>query len=72
VAVSHGAPAPSPNALLQVTAALGAIADAVQVGQAPPAVDLPSDEPLRPVTDAVRSVLSVIASPKQPSAASQS
>jgi uncharacterized membrane protein YccC len=72
VAVSHGAPAPSPNALLQVTAALGAIADAVQAGQAPPAVDLPSDEPLRPVTDAVRSVLSVIASPKQPSAASQS
>ncbi len=65
VAVSHGAPAPSPDALRQVTAALGAVADAVQAGQTPPAVELPSDEPLKPVTDAVRSVLSVIASPKQ-------
>jgi hypothetical protein len=55
----------------QVTEALTAIADAVQAGQTPPAVELPSDEPLQPVTDAVRSVLSVIASPKQPSAASQ-
>ena len=63
VAISHGAPAPSPGAVRQVTAALDAVADAVQAGVAPPATDLPSDEALRPVTETVRSILSVLASP---------
>jgi uncharacterized membrane protein YccC len=71
VAISHGAPAPSPDAVRQVTAALEAVADAVQAGVAPPAADLPSDETLRPVTEAARSVLSVLASPAQPAADSR-
>jgi uncharacterized membrane protein YccC len=65
VAISHGAPAPSPDAVRQVTAALDAVADAVQAGVAPPATDLPSDEALRPVTETVRSILSVLASPER-------
>jgi uncharacterized membrane protein YccC len=68
VAISHGAPAPSADAVRQLTAALAAIAGAVQGGQALPGAELPPGEPLQPVTDAVRSVLSVIASPKRPAA----
>jgi uncharacterized membrane protein YccC len=68
VAISHGAPAPSPAAVRQVTSALDKIADAVQADVAPPgAIDLPSDEALEPVTDAVRAVLGVMTSPKEPS-----
>jgi uncharacterized membrane protein YccC len=48
VAIGHGAPAPSPGAVRQLTAALGAVASAVQDRVAPPAVtELPSDEPGR-------------------------
>ena len=65
VAISHGAPAPSPASVRQVTATLEAVADAVQAGQTPPPVELPSDEALLPVTEAVRPVLSLIAGPKQ-------
>lgn len=65
VSITHGAPAPSPGAVRQVTAALDAVAGAVQAGVAPPAAELPSDEALRPVTEAVRSVLSVLARPAQ-------
>jgi hypothetical protein len=68
VTIGHGAPAPSPDAVRQVTAALAAVADAVQAGLALPAAGLPDDDALRPVTEAVRSVLSVLASPAQPAA----
>jgi uncharacterized membrane protein YccC len=64
VAISHGAPAPSPASVRQVAATLEAVADAVQAGQTPPPAELPSDEALHPVTDAVRPVLSLIAGPK--------
>jgi len=68
VAVSHGAPAPSPAAVQQLTSALDNIADAVQAGVAPSAtIDLPSDEALEPVTEAVHAVLGVMTSPKKPS-----
>jgi hypothetical protein len=65
VAVSHGAPPPSADAAAQVSAALEAIADAVQAGRAPHVAELPSDESLESVTGAVRTVLSVIASPAE-------
>jgi uncharacterized membrane protein YccC len=71
VAVSHGAPAPSMAATAQVTAALDSVADAVQAGAPPPSADLPSDEALRPVTDAARAILGVLASPAKPAAASR-
>jgi uncharacterized membrane protein YccC len=68
VAISHGAPAPAPGAVYQLTAALDKIADAVQAGVTPPdTIDLPSDEALQPVTDAVRAVLGVMTGPKEPS-----
>jgi uncharacterized membrane protein YccC len=68
VAVSHGAPAPSPAAVQQLTSALDEIADAVQAGVAPSGtIDLPSDEALEPVTEAVHAVLGVMTSPKKPS-----
>ena len=70
VAISHGTPAPDPRAVRQLTAALGAVADAVQAGAAPCGIaELPSDQTLKPVTEAVRAVLGVLASPKQPSPA---
>ena len=68
VAIGHGEPAPSPHAVHQLTSVLGKIADAVQAGVAPSGpFDLPSDEALQPVTDAVRAVLGVMTSPKEPS-----
>jgi uncharacterized membrane protein YccC len=68
VAISHGAPAPSHRAVQQLTSVLDKMADAVQAGAAPSGpFDLPSDESLQPVTDAVRTVLGVMASPKEPS-----
>jgi uncharacterized membrane protein YccC len=69
VAVSHGAPPPSPDAVRQAAAALRGVAAAVTADVAPPAAELPSDEALRPVTEATRAFLGVIASPKQPPAA---
>jgi hypothetical protein len=67
VAISHGVPAPSPDAVRQLASALDAIADAVQAGVAPSRLpELPSDEPLRPVIEAVRAVLGVLAGPREP------
>jgi hypothetical protein len=67
VAISHGAPAPSPGGVQQLRSALDKIADAVEAGVAPSGgIELPSDEALQPVTDAVRAVLGVMASPKEP------
>jgi uncharacterized membrane protein YccC len=72
VGISHGAPAPRPGAVRQLTAALGAAADAVQADAAPSGLaELPSDQPLKPVTEAVRAVLGVLVGVKQPSPADQ-
>jgi uncharacterized membrane protein YccC len=69
VAISHGAPAPAPGAVRQLESALDAIADAVLAGVAPSGtMELPSDEPLQQVTEAVRAMLSVMVS-QQTSAA---
>jgi uncharacterized membrane protein YccC len=67
VAISHGAPAPSPDAVRRLASVLDALADAVQAGAPPSRLpELPSDEPLGVVTEAVRAVLGVIASPSEP------
>ena len=66
VAIRRGAPAPSPGAVRQLTAALYAVADAIDAGVPPRAGELPGDEALKPVTDAVRPVLSVLGSGPQP------
>jgi uncharacterized membrane protein YccC len=61
VAVDHGGPAPSPEAVRQLTAVLDRVADAVRTGtRLPLDIELPDDEALSPVTDAVRSVLAVV------------
>jgi uncharacterized membrane protein YccC len=62
----RGAPAPSPAAVHQLTAALYAIADAIDAGDPPRVGELPGDEGLKPVTDAVRSLLSALGSGPQP------
>jgi hypothetical protein len=65
IEIGQGAPAPRPEAVAQLTAVLDGVADSVQAGVQPAEVtNLPADEPLRPVTDTVRSVLHVIASPR--------
>jgi uncharacterized membrane protein YccC len=66
VAIRRGAPAPSPGAVHQLTAALYAVADAIDAGVPPRVGELPDDEALKPVTDAVRSMLSVLGSGPQP------
>jgi hypothetical protein len=66
VAISRGAAAPSPAAVHQLTAALYAVADAIDAGVPPRIGELPDDEALEPVTDAVRPVLSVLGSGPQP------
>ena len=66
VAIRRGAPAPSPDAVHQLTAALYAVADAIDAGVPPRAGELPDDEALKPVTDAVRPVLSALGSGPQP------
>ena len=60
VAISRGEPAPSPDAVHQLTAALSAVADAIDAGVPPRVGELPDDEALKPVTDPVRPVLSVL------------
>jgi uncharacterized membrane protein YccC len=67
VAIRRGAPAPSPDAVRQLTTALYAIADAIDGGAPPPVVELPGGEALKPVTDAVRPVLSMLGSGPAPS-----
>jgi uncharacterized membrane protein YccC len=69
VTISHGAPAPDRVAVHQLTAALDAVADAVKAGTPPRPTDLPSDPLLKPVTDAVRAVLAILA--RSPKSASQ-
>ena len=60
VAISRGEPAPSPDAVHQLTAALSTVADAIDAGVPPRVGELPDDEALKPVTDPVRPVLSVL------------
>ena len=66
VAIRRGAPAPSPDAVRQLTTALYAVADAIDAGVPPRVGELPGDEALKPVTDAVRPVLSVLGSGLKP------
>lgn len=58
-----GAPALDAAAVHQLTAALDSIADGVKAGRAPRPAELPADPALKPVTDAVRSVFALLASP---------
>jgi hypothetical protein len=61
VALGRGAAPPSAAAVHQLTGALRAVADAIETGTRPrPAGPLPADPQLDPVTDAVRSVLTVL------------
>jgi uncharacterized membrane protein YccC len=70
VAMWRGAPPPRPEAVTELMAALDAIASAVTAGVPPSGpADMPPDEALAPVTDAVRAVQGVIASPGRPPAA---
>jgi uncharacterized membrane protein YccC len=62
LAIRRGAPAPSPDAVHQLTAALYAVADAIDAGVPSRVGELPDDEALKPVTDAVPAVLSVLGS----------
>ena len=62
VAIRHGAPAPSPGAVRQLTAALYAVADAIDADVPPRIGELPGGEALKPVTDTVRPVLSALGS----------
>jgi uncharacterized membrane protein YccC len=63
VAIAGGAPAPSPEAVRQLSTTLGAVANGVDRGCPPTAAgNLPDDPALGVVTDAVRSVLTVLAS----------
>jgi uncharacterized membrane protein YccC len=63
VAISHGAPVPSAGAVRQLESVLDAIAESVLAGVAPSGtMELPADEPLQPVTEAVRAVLGVMVS----------
>jgi uncharacterized membrane protein YccC len=61
VTMRHGEPAPDPGAVHQLTTALDTMADAVKAGSPPRPTELPSDPSLKPVTDAVRAVLAVLA-----------
>jgi uncharacterized membrane protein YccC len=61
VAVEHGAPPPSPDAVRKVSITLDRFATSVRTGAPPPpATDLPTDQALAPVTDAVRTVRAVL------------
>ena len=62
VAIRRGAPAPSPGAVRQLTAALDAVAGAIDAGVPPRAGELAGGEALKPVTDAVRPVLTALGS----------
>jgi uncharacterized membrane protein YccC len=65
-AISRGAPAPSPDAVHQLTAVLYAVADAIDAGAPPTVGELPDDGALKPVTDAARPVLSALGAGPQP------
>lgn len=67
VAVSRGGPAPSSEAVRELSAILGAAARTVKGTARKPVVpELPSDEPLKPVTEAVHAVLTVLSTEKPP------
>ncbi len=62
LAVSRGASAP-PSGVKQLGAALGAVSEAAEAGTAPRASpELPDDETLKPITEAVRALLGVLGS----------
>jgi hypothetical protein len=70
VAVSRGVTSPSPEAVWQLSTTLGALADRVEGGAGrSKSAELPPDPPLKPVTEAVRSVLTVLGSGKPPALA---
>ena len=61
VAADHGAALPPPGQVHELETALRGLADEARSGTRPPEpTDLPDDEPLRPVTDAVRRVQAVL------------
>jgi uncharacterized membrane protein YccC len=61
-AIRRGAPVPSPDAVRQLTAALNAVAAAIDAKVPPRLGRLPDDDALKPVTDAMRPMLSVLGS----------
>jgi hypothetical protein len=68
VQISRGAPVPSPAAVHQLTAALGAVADAIDAGVPPPrAGPLPDDERLKPIVQAAQPVLALVSGSGLPS-----
>jgi hypothetical protein len=61
VALGRGATPPPPASVHRLTGALRAVADAIESNTLPqPAGPLPADPQLEPVTDAVRSVLTML------------
>jgi hypothetical protein len=63
LAVSRGATPPSPAGVQLLCTALDAVSEAGSAGIPPPAgLELPDDETLQPVTEAVRALLGVLAS----------
>jgi uncharacterized membrane protein YccC len=65
-AIRRGAPAPSPDAVHQLIGSLSAVADAIDAGVSPRVDELPDDEALKPVTDAVRPVLTALGAGPEP------
>jgi len=61
LAVSRGAPAVPPDGVRQLSGAMGAVSEAAATGTAlATAPELPEDETLKPVTEAVRALLRVL------------
>jgi hypothetical protein len=70
VAITRGARAPSPAAVRQLSTVLAVVADQVEGAAGRPSeMTLPSEEPLSAVTEAVRSVLSVLGGKNRPTLA---
>jgi uncharacterized membrane protein YccC len=61
LAIAAGAPPPDPKAVHELTGTLRGVADAIEAGLPPQGRPLPADADLRPVTDAARSVLDIVA-----------
>jgi uncharacterized membrane protein YccC len=63
LAVSRGASAPTPSGVQLLCATLDAVSEAGSAGIPPPAgLELPDEETLQPITEAVRALLGVLAS----------
>jgi hypothetical protein len=60
--VSRGGARVSPSGVRMLSAALRAVSAAASTGTAPAVAELPDDEALRPVTEAVRALLGVLGS----------